>query len=89
MNSLPAGLDICPQPASIRVTELRTGTLATLCDAQVDEETRSLLRSLGLTDSCRLRLCKRGEPCILQVRTTRIGVSQLVAERLFVLADKA
>lgn len=89
MKPTPVGLDVLTEPSSIRVTDLRTGTLATLCDAQVDEETRSLLRSLGLTDSCKLRLCKRGEPCILQVRTTRIGVSQGVAERLFVLADKA
>ena len=38
--------------------------------ARVDGQTRALLRSLGLTDLSPLRVCKRGDPCIVQVRTT-------------------
>ena len=44
-----------------------------------DAESRPFLRALGLTDACELRLCKAGEPCIVQVRSTRIGLSGEVA----------
>jgi Fe2+ transport system protein FeoA len=73
----------------VRLCDLEEGCAARFHEASLDSEARDLLRALGLTPSSVVRLCKRGEPCILQVRTTRIGVSQGVAERLFVLADKA
>jgi hypothetical protein len=46
---------------------------------------RALLRSLGLTDASRLRICKVGEPFIIQVRATRIGLSSAVAGSIFVV----
>lgn len=72
----------------VPLTHLDRGAIATLHDARVDPDTRGLLRALGLTDRCRLRLCKLGEPCIVQVRSTRIGVSHEVARCLFVLVDE-
>jgi Fe2+ transport system protein FeoA len=66
---------------------MQVGTSGRLHDTELDEETRSLLRSLGLTDASRLRLCKRGEPFIIQVRATRIGVSSAVARGIFVVPD--
>ena len=45
----------------------------------------ALLRALGLTDRCVLRICKIGEPCIVQVRATRIGLSRSVADGIFVV----
>lgn len=74
-------------PRPVALTDLGPGTTATLHEARVDPDTRSQLRGLGLTDACRLRLCKQGEPCIVQVGSTRIGVSHLVAGCLFVLVD--
>jgi Fe2+ transport system protein FeoA len=53
--------------------------------ANLDPEACHQLRSLGLTESCQLRLCKKGEPCIVQVRSTRIGLSRAVARRIFVV----
>jgi Fe2+ transport system protein FeoA len=47
----------------------------------------SLLRALGLAESEPFRLCKAGEPCILQVGATRIGVSRTVASQIFVIPD--
>lgn len=75
------------RPVAVPLTEVAPGRMATLCEARVDDDTRGLLRALGLTDACRLRLCKRGEPCILQVRSARIGVSEPVARCLFVVVD--
>ncbi len=75
--------------APVPLSTLRTGTEACLHGTTLDSDTRSLLRSLGLTDASRLRVCKNGEPFILQVRATRIGVSGAVAGRIFVVADGA
>jgi Fe2+ transport system protein FeoA len=71
----------------IPLTELETGATARLHDTRLDTDTRSLLRSLGLTDHSHLRVCKRGEPLIIQVRTTRIGVSRAVASGILVVRD--
>jgi len=75
-----------PSPA-VPLTAVPVGALATLHDVQ-DAESRTLLRSLGLTNACRLRVCKIGDPCIVQVRATRIGLSRTVAQCLYVLADR-
>ena len=45
------------------------------------------LRSLGLTDASLVRVCKCGDPFIIQVRTTRIGLSSSVAGNIYVVLD--
>jgi Fe2+ transport system protein FeoA len=74
-----------PVPLSM----LEAGTKGHLSDTSLDPDTRSLLRSLGLTDLSPLRVCKSGEPCIIQVRTTRIGLSNTVANKIYVVVDSA
>jgi Fe2+ transport system protein FeoA len=44
-----------------------------------------MLRALGMTDDCTLRICKVGEPCIVQVQSTRIGLSRSVADGILVV----
>ena len=73
--------------AAVPLSTLKTGAEASLHATELDADTRSLLRSLGLTDASRLRVCKNGEPFIIQVRATRIGVTGAVAGRIFVVAD--
>ena len=63
------------------------GSVGRLHDTSLDDDTRSLLRSLGLTDASRLRVCKSGDPFIIQVRATRIGVSSAVARGIFVIPE--
>lgn len=77
------------QQRPVPLASLETGVSARLHHTQLDDDTRSLLRSLGLIDASRLRVCKRGEPFIIQVRATRIGVSHDVAGRIFVTPDEA
>jgi Fe2+ transport system protein FeoA len=67
------------------LSDLAVGDVARLQMAHLDPEACHQLRSLGLTESCQLRLCKKGEPCIVQVRSTRIGLSRAVARRIFVV----
>ena len=76
-----------PASAPVPLSSMKVGTSGRLHDTHLDDETRSLLRSLGLTDASRLRVCKQGEPFIIQVRATRIGVSSVVARGIFVVPD--
>lgn len=75
MSAIPVPLTAVPQ-----------GTLVTLHDIR-DAKSQVLLRSLGLTQAARLRLCKLGDPCIVQVRATRIGLSRAVAQSVYVVAE--
>ncbi len=74
--------------ALVPLTTMRVGCVATLCEVR-DAASRGVLRSLGLTDHCQMRLCKVGDPCIVQVQATRIGLSRVVAENLFVAPETA
>jgi Fe2+ transport system protein FeoA len=71
----------------IPLTDLERGAVARLHDTRLDEDTRLLLRSLGLTDASRVRVCKCGEPLIIQVRATRIGLSKAVGGGIFVVPE--
>lgn len=82
-SPLPESCDLCP----IRLSDLPSGAFARLHTAGVPGEDGALLRALGLTEHSRLKLCKSGEPCIVQVRTTRIGLSRQVAEQLLVVPE--
>jgi hypothetical protein len=66
---------------------LPPGRLARLHGADLAPHDCALLRAIGLTDRCLLRVCKIGEPCIVQVRATRIGLSRAVAHGIFVLPE--
>jgi Fe2+ transport system protein FeoA len=70
--------------ASIPLTDLPVDARAELRLSTLDDQTRALLRALGLTDGSPLRVCKQGEPLIIQVRATRIGMARSVAAGLLV-----
>lgn len=69
----------------VRLSDLPVGFVARLHDAHLDPESRSQLRALGLTDASVLRVCKQGEPCVVQVRATRIGISGRIAQCVLVI----
>jgi Fe2+ transport system protein FeoA len=72
-----------------RLVDLQVGGIARIIDARVDPESRALLRALGLTDHSLLRVCKHGEPYVVQVRATRIGISSRIAEHVLVIPEEA
>ena len=78
-----AGLD----PAAIRLTDLQPGCRGRLLAAHLERDDLALLHALGLAERSTFRLCKAGDPWIVQVRGTRIGLSQHVAELLQVERD--
>lgn len=69
--------------ATVPLLDLAPGTIAVLREVR-DDQSRAVLRSLGLTDGARLRICRLGDPCIIQVRSTRIGLSKVVARSIYV-----
>ncbi len=71
----------------VALSALARGAVARVHDPQLDPEATGLLRALGLAVSRRFRLCKTGEPCIVQIGATRIGVSKAVAARILVVPD--
>ncbi|MDA8017603.1 MAG: ferrous iron transport protein A [Thermoanaerobaculia bacterium] len=70
-----------------RLTDLRPGCRARLLAAHLERDDLALLHALGLAERSSFRLCKAGDPWIIQVRGTRIGLSQHVAELLQVEMD--
>jgi Fe2+ transport system protein FeoA len=73
----------------LRLSDLRRGDTARLHAADLDADTAGLLQAIGLTPASALRLCQAGNPCIVQVRETRIGLADAVAQRIFVVRDRA
>jgi Fe2+ transport system protein FeoA len=71
------------------LSHLAEGQTARLHGADLSPHDCALLRALGLTDRCVLRICKVGEPCIVQVRATRIGLSRSVANGILVVPEGA
>ena len=49
---------------------------------------QEMLRALGLAERSRFRVCKAGDPWILQVRGTRVGISDAVARRIMVIRER-
>ena len=76
-----------PQRPRIPLTQLARGQRATLesgCMAGLPEHDQCLLRAMGVHEHCELRVCKPGEPCIIQVERTKVGLSGPVANQLLV-----
>jgi Fe2+ transport system protein FeoA len=73
--------------SAIQLTELAAGCSAQLHRTDLADDDFALLEALGISRSCRLRVCQVGNPCILQVRDSRIGLAAAVACRLFVIPE--
>lgn len=69
----------------VRLSDLPEGALATFDQADVDLPMQRLLGSLGFTAACQVRLCKSGEPFIVRVRSSRIGLSRALAAAIYVI----
>jgi Fe2+ transport system protein FeoA len=74
-----------PLSYPVPLSDLPVGKLARLHAVDLDDAAAGLLRALGLTSDSDLRLCKGGEPCIVQIGGTRLGVSGAVARHILVM----
>ena len=73
----------------IQLTALAEGTAVRFHSSDLKADDFALLEALGMTRRCRLRICKVGDPWIVQVRETRIGLAASVARQLLVVPDTA
>jgi Fe2+ transport system protein FeoA len=87
VTAAPAPAAKTSGPAPIPLSSLRAGAVVRFRGTELDPASCDLLRALGLTRECQLTLCKAGEPCIVQVRSTRIGLSGKVAAGILVVPD--
>ena len=55
-----------------------------LAKSSLEPSEAELLRALGLTPHSRMRVCQPGEPCIVQVGGTRIGIHAALAAKISV-----
>lgn len=67
--------------------ELAPQTVARIHSVGGAAGTVARLEALGLCAGRAVRVIKRGEPCILQVYTTRIGLASELARHIVVAAD--
>lgn len=81
---------------SAPLTTLKPGQTARVTFTNLDADDAALLRAMGLRLSARIRLCRLGEPCIVEVLSgrescnrpggcaCRIGLARPLAERVLV-----
>jgi Fe2+ transport system protein FeoA len=76
-------------PVLQRLADLPPGSVARLSCEELSEGEACLLAAMGMTEGCRLKVRTSGDPCIVEVRSTRIGLARSVAVRLVVASDTA
>lgn len=83
----------------VALTTLKPGETARICETCLDPADAAMLRAMGLRPNAVVRLCRMGEPCIVEVMAgeasaagcaCRIGLAKLLAQRVLVVgASKA
>lgn len=80
----------CGSPA-VPLTALKTGECGVVCETCLADRDAAMLRAMGLRPSARIRVCRLGEPCIVEVLGAnpagcgcRIGLARPLAERIMV-----
>ena len=82
-----------PKPATaqrtpartLRLTEVRVGARARMHSHELPDSDLQLLEAIGLTARSEIRVLQQGEPCIVLVRDTRVGLTRPVASRMRVV----
>lgn len=52
---------------AIPLTQLRPGQVGVVCETCLDAMDAAMLRAMGLRPAASIRLCRLGEPCIVEV----------------------
>lgn len=79
----PAAVDARP----VDLTRLQVGAEARFHGTLCDRTDSAIIEALGLTGDSRLRVCQAGDPWIIQVRSTRIGLAEAVARTILVIPE--
>jgi Fe2+ transport system protein FeoA len=57
----------------VPLTDLRAGQAGSVCEHCMDAADATLLRAMGLRPNARVRVCRTGEPTIVEVFPSRAG----------------
>ena len=71
-------------PNMIPLCDLEVRTEAVIHVADLDVDERETLAAMGLHEEATFRLCQQGQPCIVQIEATRLGLSHEVTSRILV-----
>jgi Fe2+ transport system protein FeoA len=74
-------------PELQRIADLPAGSVVRLSCQELSQGEACLLAAMGMTEGCRLTVRTSGDPCIVEVRSTRIGLARSVAARLVVASE--
>ncbi len=87
--------DACPTgAATVALGELSPGQMAVVCEHCLGPRDASMLRAMGMRPGASVRVCRQGEPCIVEVMPpgpcgcdcrTRIGLAAELARRIRVV----
>lgn len=69
-------------PAAVTLDQLATGVCAIVHHVEASDDDMRRLMSLGICAGRRLELLQRGDPMILRVFGSRLGISRRLAERV-------
>lgn len=72
----------------IPLTQVAVGRVARLHGRDLGRAEACLLAAMGLTEGSPLVVRADGDPCIVEVRATRIGLARRLAERMLVRVEK-
>ena len=75
------------KPNTVPLTTLTIGQEALFQGSELEGAEQAMLSALGFAAGRPLRLCKKGNPWIVQVASTRVGLSPSVAERVLVVPE--
>lgn len=72
---------------TVALCELRPGERARVHDTGLRCDECELLRAMGLTEACELRVCRGGPRCIVEINSTRLGLSPAMSRTILVSAE--
>ena len=78
--------------AHIPLAESKPGQVGTVASTCRDAKDAALLRAMGLKPNCRIRVCRLGEPCIVEVLgctgcACRIGMALPIARQVMLCCE--
>ena len=76
-----------PPSPPVPLCQLRAGDRGRMTGSELTCDDCELLRAMGLTEGCVFRVCRSGEPCIVEVEETRLGLSTAVSQRIYVSVE--
>jgi Fe2+ transport system protein FeoA len=68
----------------VPLSELSEREEAVIHLTDLDFEERQALSAMGLHNDASFQLCQQGQPCIVQVEATRLGLSSELTSRIMV-----